>query len=130
MKKSKGTGTDDIRHVFDSNFETRWTSQETTNENDLDNAKVMLTFDGDKHVSHVDIAFFDGHLARPHFGLYKQGAGDAEWTPIQAGQVAAQTETFQTFDVQQEGVNVLYIVGNGNDVGDFTKISEIVVYGC
>lgn len=128
--KARATGQDDVREIFDGNFETRWSTQDTQAANDLDNAKVMLTFAGDVHVSHVDIAFFDGHLSRPHFSMYKQSASAAEWTPVVQGEIASKTESFQTFQVQETGVKVLSIVGNGNDVGFFTKISELVVYGC
>ncbi|CAM9845584.1 unnamed protein product [Scytosiphon promiscuus] len=128
--KSKATGSGNVKDIFDGNFETRWSTTVTQASNDLDNAKIILTFRGDVKISYVKIAFYDGDLAKPHFGLYKQSAKDDEWTEIAAGMIGGKQETFQTFELQETGVNKLYIVGNGNDVGFYTKVSEVEVYGC
>ncbi|CAM9406766.1 unnamed protein product, partial [Hapterophycus canaliculatus] len=128
--KSKVTGNSNVKDIFDGNFETRWSTTATQAENDLDNAKITLTFVGEVKISYVKIAFYDGDLAKPHFALYKQGAKDRSWTAISAGIVGAKKETFQMFDIQEEKVKTLYIVGNGNDVGSYTKVSEVEVYGC
>lgn len=131
-EESRATGEDNVLYLFDGNFETRWTTEETQNSNDLDNAKVMLEFLGDMTVTSVKIAFFDGHLAKPYFSLYKESASEKTWTPLLEGevQVGAKTESFQEFVIGESGVNVLSIVGKGNAVGERTKISEIEVYGC
>ena len=62
--------------------------------------------------------------------LYTQEAAAWSWTPVLEGEIGERTEKFQTFDIEKTGVNQLYIVGNGNDVGDYTKISELEVWGC
>lgn len=126
----KADGSDNLSVIFDGNFETRWSTSNTQHEDDLDNDKIRLRFLGDQFVSYVKIAFFDGHLAKPHFSLYKQKATDTTWTNVYDHHIAEKTESFQEFYIDQSGVNKLYIVGNGNDVGDYTKISEVEVYGC
>lgn len=128
--KSKVTGRDNVKEIFDGNFNTRWSTQATQAKNDLDNAKISATFLGEQHVCHVDIAFFDGHLARPHFSMYKQSAHAATWSPVLVGEIGSKSSSFQRFDIQETGVNTLYIVGNGNDLGDFSKVSELRIYGC
>lgn len=127
---SKCTGSDNVRSIFDGNFATRWSTTETKHSNDLDNAKIITSFAGDMHVSYVKMAFFDGDLAHQYFSLYTQQAKDKEWTLVLDGQQAARSESWQTFDLQLTGVHVLSIVGHGNDVGDYSKISEVEVYGC
>lgn len=119
-----------ISALFDNNFQTRWSTLETTNENDLQNGKITMHFPGDQHISRVRISFFDGDLARPHFSLYKQAASETAWTPVLEHEVADRTEKYQNFEIQAVGVNKLYIVCNGNDIGEYTKISEVQAWGC
>lgn len=126
----RANGRDNLSTVFDGNFETRWSTFNTANEDDLDNDKIIIRFLGDQRVSKVKIAFFDGHLARPHFSLYTQSAAAWSWTPVLESHIADKEEAFQTFSIEASGVNQLYIVGNGNDRGDYTKISEIEIWGC
>ncbi|CAM9341807.1 unnamed protein product, partial [Laminaria digitata] len=123
-------GDDNVSVLFDGNFQTRWSTVNTANKSDHNNDKIIMRFLGDQRVSRVKIAFFDGDLARPHFSLYKQSAVERVWTEILDNQIGARTEAFQTFDIEQSGVNHLYIVGNGNDIGLYTKISEVEVWGC
>lgn len=124
------SGNDNVRVMFDNNFETRWSTVNTQNESDMSNDKVKLTFAGDTRVSTLKIAFFDGHLARQHFSVYTQSASADTWTPVLLNEIAEKTELFQSFSIEMDHVHILYIVGNGNDVGFFTKISEIGVTGC
>ncbi|CAN0404164.1 unnamed protein product, partial [Ascophyllum nodosum] len=126
----KSDGPEHLSVIFDGNFETRWSTSNTQNSDDLDNDKIRLRFLGDQSIHKVKIAFFDGHLAKPHFSLYKQKAGATTWSVILDHEIAEKTESFQTFVINETGVNKLYIVGNGNDIGDYTKVSEVEVYGC
>ncbi|CAN0385962.1 unnamed protein product, partial [Ectocarpus sp. 12 AP-2014] len=119
-----------VKSIFDLNFHTWWASANTQNEDPMENAKIRLRFQGDQKVSYVKIAFFDGHLASYHMDLYKRAAADTEWTGVLTGEVVEAVSTFQTFTIEETGVNVLYIVGLGNDVGDKFKVSEVEVYGC
>ena len=123
-------GNDNVSVLFDGNFNTRWSTFNTANVDDLNNDKIIMRFLGDQRVTRVKIAFFDGDLARPHFSLYTQEAAAWSWTPVLEGEIGERTEKFQTFDIEKSGMNQLYIVGNGNDVGDYTKISEVEVWGC
>lgn len=123
-------GLGNVAHLFDGNFKTRWSTDNTVNLNDLDNDKVQMTMVGDSYITKIKLAFFDGHLARQHFSVYTQSAVATEWTPALVNQYAENNEGLQTFFIETDGVTDLYIVGNGNDVGDFTKISEIEVWGC
>ncbi|CAM9787554.1 unnamed protein product, partial [Laminaria digitata] len=123
-------GSDNVSVLFDGNFNTRWSTTNTANVDDLNNDKIIMRFLGDQKVTRVKIAFFDGDLARPHFGLYTQEAAAWSWSPVLEGQIGQKTEQFQTYTIEKSGVNQLYIVGNGNDVGDYTKISEVEVWGC
>ena len=116
--------------MFDKNFDTRWSTTNTHNASDLDNDMVQLTFAGDIRVSTLKIAFFDGHLASQHFSVYRQKASANTWTPVMVGAVAERTQTLQEFSIESDFVNMLYIVGNGNDIGFYTKIAEIEVMGC
>lgn len=126
----KASGADNVKVLFDGNFETRWSTTNTQNESDLNNDKVTLTFVGDVRVSSLMISFYDGHLAHQYFSVYVQSARDYTWTAVMIKEQAAMGEILQTFDINMDGVNKLYIVGNGNDVGDFSKFSEIRVLGC
>ncbi|CAN0221241.1 unnamed protein product, partial [Laminaria digitata] len=119
-----------VAALFDGDFSTRWSTEETTDENDLQNGRITLHFIGDQNVAWVKIAFFDGHLAHQHFSLYKESAAASEWTPVLQYANAQTTESFQTYDIDETGVNKLYIVANGNDVGHFTKVSEVEAWGC
>lgn len=130
MRQVKASGTGDVRAMFDGNFETRWSTMNTQNESDLDNDMVQLIFVGDLRISTLKIAFFDGHLASQHFSIYKQSASADTWSPVQVGVVAAKTETMQEFEINSDFVHMLYIVGNGNDIGFYTKIAEIEIEGC
>lgn len=123
-------GSDNVSVLFDGNFNTRWSTFNTANADDLNNDKIIMRFLGDQRVSRVKIAFFDGDLAKPHFSLYTQEAAAWSWTPVLQAKIGQRTEQFQTFNINKIGVNQLYIVGNGNDVGDYTKISELEVWGC
>ena len=127
---SASDATDDVRYLFDDNFETRWSTERTTAENDLDNAKVTLNFGGDVHVCHANLAFFDGDLARQEISLYKQSAVAHKWTQIGESIVAEKHSAFQKIEIQETGVNKLYIVAHGNEIGDYTKISEAQFWGC
>lgn len=129
-KRVTTSGRENVSVIFDGNFETRWATQNTGNVNDLDNDKIMMMYQGDMNISKIKLAFFDGHLAKPHFSVYCQKAKDSVWTPIFEQKIGAQTEQFQTFNIDYIGCNQMYIVGNGNDVGDYTKVSEVEVYGC
>ena len=128
--KVKASGSDQLRVLFDGNFETRWSTTNTQHESDLNNDKVTLTFGGDVRVSSLQISFFDGDLANQFFSVYVQSARENTWTPVMLKERAARMESFQTFDINMDGVNKMYIVGNGNVVGDFSKFSEIQVLGC
>lgn len=128
--KVRASGADDVRVLFDRNFETRWSTIKTQDESDLNNDKVALTFIGDVRVSSLSISFFDGHLAHQYFSVYAQSAKDSSWTPVMLKEQAARTEGVQTFDINLDRVSTLSIVGNGNDVGDFSKFSEIEILGC
>ena len=123
-------GEGNVSVLFDGNFQTRWSTHNTANDSNYNNDKIIMRFLGDQRVSRVKIAFFDGDLARPHFSLYKQSAVARKWTPVLDNHIASRTEAFQTFDIEETGVNQLYIVGNGNDIGHYFKISEIEVWGC
>lgn len=123
-------GSGNVAYLFDGNYQTRWSTENTFHDDDINNDKVQLTFVGDSYISYVKIAFFDGHLAPQVFGIYTQSATAKEWEPASPGQIAAMHEGLQTFDINTDKITYLYLVGNGNTVGDFTKISEIEVYGC
>lgn len=123
-------GQGNVAHLFDGNFQTRWSTDNTANEDNLDNNKVQMTMVGDSYITKVKIAFFDGHLARQKFSVYTQSARAKGWTPVFERAFAETTEAFQAFPIETDRVTDLFIVGNGNDVGQFTKISEIEVWGC
>lgn len=139
-KKTKGTlSDDDVRLAFDGQFETRWVTEETQAANDLDNGKIRMRFLGDVHVCHVDIAWFDGHLANPLFSMYKRSAKESKWSNILDKERAAKTEAFQKFQIDEHGVNTLSLVGrgsvnthaNGTEIVNLrSKFSEVKVYGC
>ncbi len=116
--------------LFDGNYETRWSTVLTQAESDLSNAMVTLRFEGDTRVSSLKIAFFDGQLAHQYFSVYVQSASAYSWTPVLVNEKAARTSELQTFNIDMDRVHQLYIVGKGNDVGDFSKFSEVEVYGC
>ena len=127
---AKASGTDNVKVLFDGNYNTRWTTENTQSESDLSNDMVQLTFEGDMRVSTLNIAFFDGDLAPQYFSVYVQRAAAFTWTPVMLNERAAMVETMQSFDINLDGVHKLYIVGKGNDVGLYSKFSEIEVLGC
>ncbi|CAN0445746.1 unnamed protein product, partial [Ectocarpus sp. 12 AP-2014] len=127
---AKASGTDDVRVLFDSNYETRWSTINTQSESDLSNDMVQLTFAGDTRASSLHIAFFDGHLAHQYFSVYVQSAHAYTWTPVMLNEQAATQVSMQTFSIDLDGVHKIYIVGKGNDVGAYSKFSEVEVYGC
>ncbi|CBJ32655.1 secreted protein [Ectocarpus siliculosus] len=127
---AKASGTDDVRVLFDGNYETRWSTINTQSESDLSNDIVQLTFTGDMRVSSLNIAFFDGHLAHQYFSVYIQSAHAYTWTPVMLNEQAATQVSMQTFSIDLDGVHKIYIVGKGNDVGAYSKFSEVEVYGC
>lgn len=127
---AKASGTDNVRMLFDGNFLTRWSTVNTQSDSDLNNAMVHLTFQGDTRVSTLKIAFFDGHLAHQFFSVYVQSANAHSWTPVLQNEQAAMVQSMQTFSIEMDGVHKLYIVGKGNDVGLYSKFSEVQVYGC
>ncbi|CAB1117755.1 unnamed protein product [Ectocarpus sp. CCAP 1310/34] len=124
------SGEDNVKVVFDGNFDTRWSTTNTQNASDLSNDKVIFTFGGDMRVSTVQISFYDGDLAHQYFSIYTQRASDRSWTPVLLKEQAAMNVALQTFTLEVDGVHKLYVVGNGNDVGAYSKFSEIAVYGC
>ncbi|CBJ30799.1 FirrV-1-B30 precursor [Ectocarpus siliculosus] len=124
------SGQDDVRVVFDGNFDTRWSTTNTQNESDLSNDKVIFTFGGDMMVSTVQISFYDGDLAHQIFSIYTQSASDRSWTPVLLEEHAARDVALQTFTLDMDGVHKLYVVGKGNEVGAYSKFSEIEVHGC
>lgn len=126
----KASGTDDVKVLFDGNYNTRWSTTNTQHVSDLDNDKVQITLEGDTRVSHIDVAFYDGDLAHQFVSIYVQGANDSTWTLLLENAEAQDTKGLQTFEINQDGVHKIYIVGKGNSVGFFSKISEIEVYGC
>lgn len=128
-KKATSSGNSNVLEIFDKRFSTRWSTEATTDSDDLNNGKITLRFQGDQKVSKVHLAFFDGDLARPHFAMYKQSASAATWTKV-GEYIGEKISTMQTFEIEESGVNKLYIVGHGNDVGDFTKVSEVEISGC
>lgn len=128
--KVKASGSDNVKVLFDGNFDTRWTTVNTQNNSDLDNDMVQVTLAGDTRVSKVKISFFDGDLAHQYFSLYIQSATDVVWTLVLDNESAGLSLGLQTFDINMDGVHKVYIVGKGNDVGLFTKISEVEVWGC
>ncbi|CAM9149559.1 unnamed protein product, partial [Ectocarpus sp. 4 AP-2014] len=127
---AKASGTDDVRVLFDGNYETRWSTINTQSESDLSNDMVQLTFAGDMRVSSLNIAFFDGHLAHQYFSVYIQSAHAYTWTPVMLNEQAATQVSMQTFYIDLDGVHKIYVVGKGNDVGAYSKFSEVEVYGC
>ena len=127
---AKASGTDDVKVLFDGNYETRWSTTSTEAESDLSNGMVQLTFEGDMRVSTLKVAFFDGSLAHQYFSVYVQSASAYTWTPVMLNEQAAREETLQTFNIDLDGVHKMYIVGKGNDVGLFSKFSEVEVHGC
>ena len=129
-KRSTASGSDDVRALFDGTSKSRWTTVNTQSESNLSNDKVTLTFRGEVFVSTLNIAFFDGHLAHQYFSVYVQSATADLWTPVMENEQAAMEETVQSFDINLDGVFKLYIVANGNDVGDYSKFTAIEVLGC
>ena len=127
---SKASGSDNVKVLFDGNYNTRWTTVNTQSESDLSNDMVQLTFEGDMRVSTLNIAFFDGHLAHQYFSVYVQSAAAYTWTSVMVNEQAAKEETMQSFDINVDGVYELYIVAKGNDNGDYSKFAEIEVLGC
>lgn len=123
-------GSGNVESLFDGNFQTRWSTDNTAHENDLDNDKIQLILQGDSYIASVKMAFFDGNLAHQHFSVYTQSATANRWSDALIGQIADKHERLQTFAVGVDRVTTVYIVGNGNDVGDFTKISEVELWGC
>lgn len=123
-------GQGNVADLFDGNFQTRWSTENTIHPNDVNNDHVRMRMQGDSYITYVKIAFFDGRLARQHFGVYTRSATGKEWSPVLEGHIAEPNDKLQTFHVETDRVTELFIVGNGNDVGDFTKISEIEVWGC
>lgn len=124
------SGAGNVRFLFDGNYNTRWSTIKTQDESDLNNGMVTMTFPGDTRVSSVKIAFFDGDLAHQFFSVYVQSASANVWTQIMNRQRAAKRVGLQTFNINLDGVHKLYIVGNGNSIGLFSKFSEVQVHGC
>lgn len=107
-----------------------WSTEDTQAPDDLNNGKITIRSERNEHVSRVDISFFDSGLSKQHFCLYGQSASELTWSPILDNEIVFKTELTPTFDVQKTGVNTLSIVGHGNDVGYFTKVSETKVWDC
>lgn len=126
----RSTSVHNVRNLFDDNYITRLSFQRTNSTNDLDNDRIMLQFKGEVSVSHVNILFFDGHLAPQRFRLYKEGSRDTTWTPMGEERVAGRNNLMQTFSVQETGVRTLSFVGHGNEVGLLNKIAEMQIHGC
>lgn len=127
---AESSGDDNIMNILDSFRNTRWSTFQTTHLNDRDNDRIIFRFLGDQRVSYMKATFFDGHLAKQNFRLYKEGAHDTTWTPIGDERVASRNDGMQTFLIEEAGVNALFIVAHGNEKGDYTKISEVEVWGC
>lgn len=124
-------GGDGATHLLvDENFETRWTTQNTYHGNDLENDRIQLHMGGEKYLSYVKVAFFDGQLANQYFSIYTEAAVDDGWTARYYNQTADDHERLQTFDVDASHVAEVFLVGRGNEQGNYTKISEIELFGC
>lgn len=134
VRKITGTGSDDdVKNTVDNIFNTRWTTQSTTDDSsDLSNGHLIFEFSGEKYVSTIEIAFFDGDQAAQYFSVYTQSASDDSWTAVDSliNKKADKNEKMQSFDIYLDGVALLYIVGRGNDIGDYSKFSEIKIFGC
>ncbi|CAM9899555.1 unnamed protein product, partial [Laminaria digitata] len=124
------SGAANVRFLFDGNFSTRWSTIRTQDESDLNNGMVTMTFPGDTRISSLKIAFFDGDLAHQFFSVYVQKASADVWTQVMDKQRAKKTVAMQTFNINLDDVHKLYIVGNGNSIGFFSKFSEVQVLGC
>jgi len=125
----------DIVHVhelFDGDYHTRWFTDVTSATNDLDNGKITITFDGDRKICGLSIAMFDGHLAHQHIGIKVQAAVDTKWHTAgdEIDVEMEKTDALQYIHLSELRVTKLYIVGHGNDVGDFNKVSELQIFGC
>lgn len=120
----------DVKVLFDGNSQTRWSTENTFHADDLNNDQVHVVLHGDSYLSHVNIAFFDGDLARQWFSIYTKSAAANEWTVSRFNETAASVETLQTFHTDVDRVTDVYVVARGNDVGNFTKLSEIQLWGC
>lgn len=132
--KTQG-GSGNVMELFDGNFKTRWSTDNTFHEQDLDNDMVHLTLQGDSYLSSISMALFDGHLASQYFAVYTKSATATTWSPVEDanGNVerkAADHEGLQHFAIGRDRVTHIYIVGKGNEMGDFTKISELEMRGC
>lgn len=132
LKEVQAVGGDEnnISVLFDGNFDSRWSTQNTQNPDDMDNDRIIMTLAGDTRVSSVSISFFDGNLAQQKFSIYKESAADYHWTPVMLDVEAALETVMQSFEINSDKVARLYIIGKGNYVGSYSKISEIKVYGC
>ncbi|CAM9362869.1 unnamed protein product, partial [Sphacelaria rigidula] len=119
-----------VKDLFDGNFQTRWSTENTHYVDDLNNDQVHVVLHGDSYLSHVNIAFFDGDLAHQWFSIYTKSAAADEWTKNRFNETAARVETLQTFHTDTDRVTDVYVVARGNDVGLFTKLSEIELWGC
>lgn len=119
-----------VKDLFDGNFQTRWSTENTHYVDDLNNDQVHVVLHGDSYLSHVNIAFFDGDLAHQWFSIYTKSAAADEWTKNRFNETAARVETLQTFHTHTDRVTDVYVVARGNDVGLFTKLSEIELWGC
>ncbi|CAM9799437.1 unnamed protein product, partial [Sphacelaria rigidula] len=122
-------GSGDPDDVLDWDFDTRWFTENTYHDNDLENDRIHMKLRGDSFLSHVNIAFYDGDLATQDFSIYTQSAADITWTE-RVRETAALNEELQTFSVDVDPVTHIYVVGRGNAQGNFTKISEVQLYGC
>lgn len=129
-KKVVSSGRENVEVLFDGRFDTRWTTENTQDESDLNNDKVMMTFKGDVKVSSVKVAFFDGTLAHQYISIYTQSASAKTWNAVASKEQAKMSDSLQSFPINEKRVTRLYIVGKGNDVALYSKISEIEVWGC
>lgn len=116
--------------VVDGDYGTRWTTQETYHQNDLNNDMIQFSLGGERYLSYVKVAFYDGSLAEPHFSLYTERSVSQGWTEIYYDKKAEKVEVLQEFNTTVRRAAEVFLVGRGNDSGNYTKISEVELWGC
>ncbi|CAM9883296.1 unnamed protein product [Discosporangium mesarthrocarpum] len=118
-----------VEGITDGNFDTRWSTNNTANANVADNDFVRMIFKGEVKLSNVKIAFFDGHLAKQFVSIFVRGASGTRQV-VHDSVAAQQTQQLQVFDIENDAVRDIFIVGHGNEVGSYSKFAEVEAHGC
>ncbi|MDX2185996.1 MAG: malectin domain-containing carbohydrate-binding protein [Opitutaceae bacterium] len=114
-----------IPNLIDNNLSTDW--------QDNANPWLRLNLGATRTVKYVKIAWKNGSTIRYNFELQVGNSASGPWTTVYPnGQSAGNTTSLETYDFTDTNASFVRFVGNGNNGAtgsDFSRITEIEVWG-